>query len=203
MKAIFNRRMFSEKLITSDRLNQLGGIVHQFPKPGEYTGLNYNGKQECGSFVLTVSDNHKNSQVDIDLYSVNQQIGKFALAVGGYAVFYASQSSRGFSTVVYREAMKAKTEDKVFDSTSLKKGDLFYCHLLLPGKYTATNKIYKHEINILVSPLKIKSTYRELEPLTINVHSGGFKPQSAKIMAAQGLVFKVDTDSTISITRND
>ena len=65
------------------------------------------------------------------------------------------------------------------------------------------NKVNEYKTNIIVSPLKLKSTYEELEPMTINVHSRGFKPQSAKIMAAQGLVFKVDTDSTISITRND
>jgi len=201
MKALINTYAFRQTSIDSANLGVLGVVAHPISNDGEFEGSVFQNAVQAKTFHLTVSEQMKNKQADVDLFTLVAQCQRqrtryeepsYSMAENGYVVFFVSQGPGGFH-VLLKEQRKQKSR-RVFDSRKLQKGDFFIVSLLRPGIYEMAEKYAKAEGKITIAYPKIeKQPYVPKPPETVIVSEAGFKPSNLKLGAAQGVIFTIET----------
>jgi len=208
LKAFINWPIFTQTSIDSGSLTMLGSVLHNFSEPGIYMGTILQNNEAVSTFQLIVDKDSPATQVDIDLASLHQgkikhscsdDSKRFEVNPKGYAVFYVSRGSGGYSVVVGRldENEKARL---FFDSRELKEGDIFTATIIRPGLYTVTNIKTKSSGKIVVTyPKRGKVPFRPPRPKSIECNKDSLDPNKIEIHATQGQIYKIKTPSRIKI----
>jgi hypothetical protein len=114
---------------------------------------------------------------------------------GGYIVFYSSKGDEGFHVELSTgESEKAGSR---YTTQELKKGDIVMSLLMRPGSYQIADS-RKGKLDLLVDiPDDHTEHYRSLSsPNMVTLTEKGFVPSSIKTNPGQGLVIKLETDSS-------
>ncbi len=198
MKAVINRRLFTQTNLDSGALTILGTVVHRFAAPGEYQGTVLLDEQLVSTFRLLVDEHCSAMQLNIDLVSLDfQQSCDFVVNPEGYTVFQVSRGSGGYAVVVRHT--DEGYESQVFDSRALNKGDLCSATLLRPGIYRVTNAHTRAQGEIIVAYPNREALRCPLEPVAIECKANGFIPNRVETQSTQGLVYRFEIPSRIQI----
>jgi hypothetical protein len=203
MKAKLNRQLFEETLFDSGALGLTTSVVHQFAQPGVYAASVLRDGAHVGVFKFEVRGDASETQLDVNLAAVGQRKTDCDCGHGqalpvvspkGYVLFHATSGS-GWSVHV------GEGKKKTFDSERLTAGDMFALTLLEPTKYRMENKLggAKGAIDVSFSPADAKRL-GSLQPVMVTV-KGPFAPEAIKLVATQGLVFRVEAEARIVISR--
>lgn len=205
MKAFVNQHIFTQTSLDSGALTQLAVIVRNFPEPGAYLGSIFHREQSIGQFYLAIDPNSPEAQLNIDLATVgrgrhaeersdNTSSEHFVVSPKAYVIFHVSYGAGGFAVTVAKLGDTRETVEP-FDSRELTRGDLFAVTLIRPGKYTATNLNGTARAEIRVAyPQLGREPFSPGEPVRVECTNGGFEPSSIRIDAAQGQVYRVQTE---------
>ena len=207
MPALLDQNIFTQTNLDSAALTMLGAVLHCFGEPGAYRGVALrNGKAEA-AFTLRVDPGCAASQVNIDLATLARR-GRsscrgdseptFTVHPKGYAIFHVSQGAGGYA--VHVGSIADGPAPKVFDSRSLKAGDIFTATLMRPGTYRATNALNKTHAEIVVSyPTIGKTAYQPGPALSVECTGEGFSPKEIRLTPAQWQVFHCKTAAHLKI----
>ncbi|HET6943496.1 MAG TPA: hypothetical protein VFH89_15190 [Sphingomicrobium sp.] len=206
MKARLNRQLFEETIFDSGALGLTTSVVHQFAEPGVYAASVRRIGVHVGVFEFEVRGDATEMQLDINLAAVDRgerendcdcgpQRGLPVVSPKGYVLFHAT-SGGGWSVHV------GEGKKKAFDSERLTAGDMFALTLLEPTKYRMENALggAKGTIDVSFSPADAKRL-SSLQPVIVTLKSG-FAPEALKLVATQGLVFRVEAEARIVISRH-
>lgn len=205
MKARLNRQLFEETVFDSGALGLTTSVAHQFGEPGVYAASVHRGDVHAGVFEFEVRGDATEMQLDIDLAAVGRgerkkdcdcgpQRGLPLVSPKGYVLFHATSGS-GWSVHV------GEGKKKAFDSERLTAGDIFALTLLEPTKYRMENRLggAKGTIDVSFSRADAKRL-GSLQPVIVTL-KGAFAPEAIKLVATQGLVFRVEAEARIVISR--
>jgi len=205
MKARLNRQLFEETVFDSGALGLTTSVVHQFAEPGVYAASVRRDGLHVGVYEFEVRGDATQTQLDIDLAAVGRGERKKDCDCGpqrslpvvsqkGYVLFHATSGS-GWSAHV------GEGKKKMFDSERLTAGDMFALTLLEPTKYQMENKLggAKGTIEVSFSPADAKRM-GSLQPVMVTLKNA-FAPEAIKLVATQGLVFRVEAEARIVISR--
>jgi len=211
MQAVLNREVFSTRLFDSGALGVLASVIHQFAEPAIYGVVVRRGDIVVHTLSFEVSAASQNLQLDIDLAtSIRDRAGREesctcapagtekhgvmpremrpTVSPKGYVLFYVSRGEGGLSVQVGTN----RSNQPVFDSTTLGKGDLFALSLLAPTKYSMENRLGRARGMIEVSmPEAAFQSLADLEPIAVEATRDAFAPPDVKASSGQGIVFRV------------
>jgi hypothetical protein len=204
MKARLNRQLFEETVFDSGALGLTTTVVHQFTQPGVYAASVHRDGAHVGVFKFEVRGDASETQLDINLATVGQRKTDCDCGPGqalpmvspkGYVLFHATSGS-GWSVHV------GEGKKKTFDSKRLTAGDMFALTLLEPTKYRMENKLggAKGSIDVSFSPADAKRL-GSLQPVMVTLERA-FAPDAIKLIATQGLVFRIEAEARIVISRH-
>lgn len=203
MKAVINRHLFTQTDLDSGALTVHGTLIHSFSRPGNYLATILREEDIVREFPLTVELEHASQQVDIDLRSLDEPTSlggrgrDFSVGPGGRAFFYVSAGRGGYAVVVRGEEQKRSIE---FDSRVLRKGDYFVANLIRPGSYSMVEANSGSRGQITVDyPEPRRPRRPPLQPVSVVVAGGRFKPDKVKLQPMQGLVFVIQSESRLCI----
>ncbi|SFJ46150.1 hypothetical protein SAMN04515648_4164 [Phyllobacterium sp. CL33Tsu] len=205
MLANLNRQLFEATVFDSGALGLTTSIVHQFTVAGVYSATVRKDGKHMGNVSFEVRDDATSMQLDIDL-AKTQQGSKDGCCCGteagqpvsskGYVVFHTT-SGTGWSVHV------GEGKQASFDSTRLTKGDIFALTLLEPTRYGIENKLGSAKGSVTVEFSKGDAKrLSELKPVMVTAGKK-FDPENFKLIATQGLVFRIETDARIVISRKE
>lgn len=207
MQPTIRRDLFTQKVFDSASLGSLASVIHQFDCEGVYSGKALHAESPVGSFTFVVDEQSEVRQLSIDLSALaaSNDSGCCAgdtpkrrvVSPKGYVLFYASRG-RGYSVLVAEGDQKEPT----FDSSRLRAGDLFALSLLEPTTYSAADRIGggKADITVKRDPNRTRN-HKNLEPVYVEVKQGTMEPSGIELASAQGLVFRIGTDSRIVVQK--
>lgn len=210
MGAILNRQLFEATVFDSGALGLVTSVVHQFAAPGVYRAAVRRDGQDVGETAFEVRDDAAGLQLDIDLAATRPRAAGEddlccekqshaplpTVSTKGYVLFHALSGS-GWSVQV------GAGERTAFDSLRLTKGDMFALTLLEPTRYRIenTHSGAKASAEVSFSETDAKRL-GELQPLMVTA-GAAFEPKALKLVSTQGLVFRVEADARIIITRQE
>jgi hypothetical protein len=94
-----------------------------------------------------------------------------------------------------------KGDEDVFDSRQLGANDLFALTLLRPGRYELFNLEDKSRAEVVVSyPTPSREPRGLLAPVEVAVEQGAVRPNKIAVRPAQGLVFRINTRSRLTLS---
>ena len=210
MAPILNRQLFEATVFDSGALGLVTSVVHQFAVPGVYRASVRQDGRDVGETAFEVRDDATGMQLDIDLAKTQPRAageedcccGEQSPAVPptvspkGYVLFHASSGS-GWSVHV------GTGERTAFDSQRLTRDDMFALTLLEPTRYRVENTVSGARASAEVSfSTADANRLRELQPLMVTA-GAGFEPEQLRLVSTQGLVFRVQADARIVITRQE
>jgi hypothetical protein len=207
MQTTIRRDLFTQEVFDSGSLGPLASVIHQFDCEGTYSGKALHGESPAGSFTFVVDEQSEVKQLSIDLavLASGKHSGCCAgddakhrvVSPKGYVLFYASRG-RGYSVLVGEGNQRAPA----FDSSRLRVGDLFALSLIEPTTYSATDRIGGGKADLVVKrdPARTRNL-KNLEPITIEVKQGTMQPREVELASAQGIVFRIGTDSRIMVQK--
>jgi hypothetical protein len=205
MNVYVNHHIFTQTTVDSGALTQLGVVVRQFPRPGDYLGTIFHREQPVGRFYLSIDKSCPATQVNIDLATVGRDAGAegcsggvpaagFVVGPEGYVVLHVSHGAGGFAAAVAALGESREREAESFDSRALTAGDLFGVTLIRPGTYQVTNLDTEATAEIVVAYPRVgDQPFRPADPVAVQCTDSGFEPSSIQIEAAQGQVYQVQT----------
>jgi hypothetical protein len=207
MLAKLNRQLFEATVFDSGALGLTTSVVHQFTVAGIYAATVRKNGKPMGNVTFEVSDDAAAMQLDIDLAKSQGSLGNecccgshdgasHSVSTKGYVVFHTT-SGTGWSVHI------GEGKQATFDSTRLTKGDIFALTLLEPTRYKIENKLgtAKGSVEVGFTQADLKRL-SELKPVMVSVGKS-FDPEHFKLISTQGLVFRVETDARIVITRQE
>jgi len=205
MLANLNRQLFEATVFDSGALGLTTSIVHQFTAAGIYSATVRKNGKPIGNVSFEVRADATAMQLDIDLAKTQgSEKDDCCCTTGpaptvspkGYVVFHTT-SGTGWSVHV------GEGKHASFDSTRLTKGDMFALTLLEPTKYKIENKLgsAKGSVEVEFTKGDVKRL-SELKPVMVTAGKS-FDPDSFKLVSTQGLVFRIETDARIVISRKD
>jgi hypothetical protein len=202
MAATLNRQLFEATVFDSGALGLSTSVVHQFTAAAIYAASVRRDGKHTGDVTIVVSDDAAAIQLAIDLAKAQAGPGdphgggRQSVSTKGYVVFHTT-SGTGWS-VQLREGKRV-----VFDSTRLTKGDIFALTLIEPAHYKIENKLgsAKGSAEVRFTRADVKRL-SELKPVTVSVGKS-FDPEHFKLISTQGLVYRIETDARIVITRRE
>ena len=207
MQPTIRHDLFTQKTIDSASLGALASTIHQFGKPGFYSGQARQGETVAASFAFTVDEQSEVRQLSIDLSALTpgrsssccncDEPGDRIVSPRGYVLFYASRGHDYSVLVGERDHGKAE-----FDSSRLARGDLFAVSLLEPTIYTVSDLISggKADVTVKRDPACAKNI-KSVKPVYVEVKQGSMEPAKIELASGQGLVFRIETDSRIVIKK--
>jgi hypothetical protein len=210
MKAILNRQLFEATVFDSGALGLVTSLVHQFTAPGVYRASVRRDGRDVGETAFEVRDDAPAMQLDIDLAATKSRArgdddcccgepshpAPPTVSTKGHVLFHATSGS-GWSVHV------GLGERTVFDSLRLTKGDMFALTLLEPTKYRVENTQSGARGSAEVSFTKADAArLKELQPLMVTAGTA-FQPAELQLVSTQGLIFRVEADSRVVITRQE
>ena len=211
MKATLNRQLFKQSVFDSAKISATSSVVHQFCSDGEYSGTILQGNRVVGAFRFRVDNESDLMSYHFDLAALSAsqkrddkgdcccnepEKGIPTLSSKGYALFFASRGSN------YSVQVQAVDGKENYNSTVLEKNDLFALSLIEPVKYSLNNKQSgaAGEIEVTFTK-KDASRIRNLETIYVDVENEQFNPANIKLVATQGLVFRIKEKSQIIIQK--
>ena len=205
MFATLNRQLFEATVFDSGALGLTTSIVHQFTAAGIYSATVRRDGKPIGNVSFEVRDDSTATQLDIDLAKTQKRAEDDCCCTNkavpevsskGYVVFHATSGS-GWSVHV------GEGKQASFDSTRLTKGDIFALTLLEPTKYKIENKLGSAKGMVEVEFTKGDAKrLNELKPIIVTAGKS-FDPENFKLVATQGLVFRIETEARIVVSRKD
>ena len=207
MKARLNRQIFTQRVFDSGSLGVMASVAHPVQTPGRYPVMVRWNDEPIGSFIFQVSDSSEATQLTIDLAMFSARGGQRGLdeqtlpVLGpkGYVFFHVSAGSGGYSVQVGTPDGKEGVE---FDSRHLSEGDLFVLSLLEPTRYSMIDREggAKGEIYVTFDREDAKRL-SSLETVFVESRGRVFEPAEIKLVATQGLVFRVHKGSRIIVEK--
>ncbi|MEL6943029.1 MAG: hypothetical protein AAFO82_10195 [Bacteroidota bacterium] len=203
---MINKPAFKKTAYDSSFIGALTYTIHQLTKEGEHVATVYLNNQIISYFNINFDKEAKSDQVDIDLGTITPQSRVAyegnSIEVGGegYVVFYNSKNDNSYKIVIQR--MENKKMVKCFDSTKLKKGDLFVAYPIRPGKYHISGSSSKNvtELEVLYpSEEMIRKPGQIEQPIKLKSQESGFGMETAKIVPGQGIIFEFDDPAKVNI----
>jgi hypothetical protein len=200
MAAALNRQLYEATVFDSGALGLSTSVVHHVTTAAIYWASVSRDGKHTGDVAIVVSDDAAAVQLAIDLAKVQpgdpHGASRQTVSTKGYVVFHAT-SGTGWS-VQLRLGRRV-----IFDSTHLKKGDIFALTLIEPAHYKIENKLgsAKGSAEVRFTRADVKRL-SELKPITVEV-SKSFDPQHFKLISTQGLIYRIETDARIVITRRE
>jgi len=221
MKARINRQFLEQTSFDSSSPGELGVVVHQFDRPGEYVVTCREGKEIIDERRLSVTDEPLKAAPGPNQVAINfgrnlrgfassrtgqsegaqarEQDQRQVLAANGFATFSTSDTSGDYEVTVELADGKGKKRE-LFNNRRLESNDTFAVTLVRPGKYSVENTIAKAKGEITVAYPKIeKRRYRPPSPISVQCTKRGFEPSSVDLKPAQGIIFRFDIPSRIKI----
>ena len=204
MLATLNRQLFEATVFDSGALGLTTSIVHQFTAAGIYSATVRKDGKSMGNVSFEVREDAAAMQLDIDLAKTQKDAKDGCSATEaaptvsskGYVVFHTT-SGTGWSVHV------GEGKQVTFDSTHLTKGDIFALTLLEPTKYKIENTLGSAKGSVEVEFTKGDAKrLNELKPIMVTA-GNSFDPDSFRLVSTQGIVFRIETDARIVITRKD
>lgn len=199
-KAAFKKNTFN-----NNHIGALCYVVHQLQGTGNFRGSIFLGKELIQVFELNCSDDSNATQVDIDLGQLNSaslitDATSYTVGKEGYVLFYNSVGDAGYKIII-EQSIDSKWK-KCFDSTALKKHDLFVFMPMQPGLYEVCDPK-----NGCVTKLKVLYPNKKnaskraqiLKPLVINQSKDGYAlPRGElRILPGQGFMINSDVSHTV------
>jgi hypothetical protein len=206
MQPIIRHDLFTQSVFDSSSLGALAAVIHQFDRPGAYSGKALKGETPAGTFSFVVDEQAEVRQLSIDLSALaadknagcaGDEPTPRVVSPKGYVLLYASRG-RGYSALVG----EGDQREPAFDSRKLGAGDLFTVSLIEPTTYTAEDRIGggKADITVNLDPERAKN-FKHLEPVYVEVQQGSMEPSGIGLVSIQGLVFRIGTDSRIVVQK--
>ncbi len=198
MLTALNRQLFEATVFDNGALGLGTSVVHRFAVAGVYEAAVRKDGKHVGNVTFEVWDDAATMQLDIDLAMAERGMnaGRQSVSSKGYVVFHAT-SDTGWSVHI------CDGGQAIFESTHLTSGDMFALALLEPGRYRIENKLGSASGSVEVRFTKDDvRRLIDLKPVVVNVGKS-FGPQHVKLIATQGLVFRIEDDARIVITRQN
>lgn len=207
MQPTIRRDLFTQEVFDSGSLGSLVSVIHRFDCAGTYSGRVLRHGAPAGSFAFIVDPQSEARQLSIDLSEAAEgrhssccdgdDPSHWVVSPSGYVLFYASRG-RGYATLV----AEGDQRQPVFDSSMLRAGDLFALSLIEPTTYHATDRIGGGKAGIAVKrdPKRTRNL-RNLEPVYVEVGQGTMQPHEIEPASAQGIVFRINTESRIVVQK--
>ncbi|WP_027007143.1 hypothetical protein [Conexibacter woesei] len=116
------------------------------------------------------------------------------LARGGYLSITSSEPLPEHHVVV------TAGDEVVLDTRRLGPQSVFAVTLVRPGRYRLANAVTGHEAAVVVTYPEVgRARYRPPDPVEIECGAKGFGATSFKISPAQGIIFRLATESRIQL----
>ena len=207
MQPTIRRDLFTQEVFDSGSLGPLVSVIHQFDCEGTYSGRALRDGALAGSFTFVVDQQSEIRQLSIDLAvpaadkrsvcCAGDDSKHRTVSPAGYVLFYASRG-RGYSALV----AEGDQREPAFDSSRLRAGDLFALSLLEPTTYSAIDRIGggKAILTVKRDPKRTRNL-KNLEPIYVDVKQGTMQPHEIELASAQGIVFRIGTDSRIVVQK--
>lgn len=207
MLAALNRQLFEATVFDSGALGLMTSVAHRFTTAGLYAVTAKKVGARMGSATFEVREDATAMQLDIDLAMTQGPRGNGCssrtfdrapqiVSPRGYVIFHSSSGS-GWS------ADTGTGMESVFDSTRLTKGDIFALTLLEPALYKIENRLGSAKGSIEVCFTRADVTrLGELQPVLVTVGKT-LEPDHFTLISTQGLIFRIETDARIVITRQE
>ncbi|MDE1996841.1 MAG: hypothetical protein KGI75_30360 [Rhizobiaceae bacterium] len=209
MLATLNRQLFEATTFDSGALGLTTSVIHQFTAAGVYSASIRRDGKPMGTATFEVRDDATAMQLNIDLATTT--LGTSAadgcrcethdgiaqpVSTKGYVVFHAT-SGTGWSVHI------GEGKEVSFDSQRLQKGDIFALTLIEPTRYKVENRLGSAKGSVEVSFTQADAKrLHELNPVTVTVGKA-FDPDHVKLISTQGLIFRIETEARIVISRQE
>ncbi len=204
-----NRQLFEATVFDSGALGLTTSVIHQFTEPGIYRASVRRDGRHVGETMFEVHGDAARMQLDIDLAAAHPGRERKddcccgesddeppTVSPKGYVLFHAKSGS-GWSVRI------GEDEPAAFDSMRLTKGDMFALMLLEPTRYRIENAISQVRASAEVG-FSDADARRLSGLLPVTVDAGAaFNPEALKLVSTQGLVFRIESDARIVITREE
>ena len=229
MNAQINVELFRQINFDSGSLGVLASICHKFSTPGLYDGSVMRAGISVAEFELIVDARVQQTQVNIDLQSLlpsTVQSGSpsssrtiFQVKPEGYAVFYVSRGSGGFSILIRERRNGEPTDDQsnkadaVEDSKSkivsneqmwfliaryYRRGYVVIT-MLQPGRHSLRNAVNGATGTIRVGYPDRQRMNPFPPPVPIRCQQDMFNPNDFTVEPTQGQIYQIETPSRIKI----
>ena len=195
---------FTQTTFSSASLAGLCCIAHPVARAGAYTAQVWRGDRVVASVQLLVTESGGEAQANLDCSSLERAgrglasiaaVGRLALRVRGSLVVNAQQGD-GYRVVLHHGAGNAVE----WDSRRLQPGDVFSVVVLRPGAYAVNSGNATATFRALYpDPRRNKGKAPRFQPLGIGLTANGFHPREWEVHPGQGMVFRMDTQSELSI----
>jgi hypothetical protein len=205
MPARINTHALRQIQIESGSLGILGSLAHPLGDEGDYVGIVSKNDAQVAAFRLRVDGKVSVPQVDVDLAGLlpeakgraeRHREPAYVVTQKGYLVLLVSQGPGGFSVSVEKVATDKSKPQRVYDSRSLQRGDVFIVTPLRPGSYDMTDSVGKAKGHIRVAyPEVATGRYEPPAPVTVTVTERGFNPAKVELRAAQSVVFQIESSN--------
>ena len=217
MPAILDQRFLHQTQFDSAAPAGTAVVVHRFESEGEFQLLVHRGRTPLRQMRLNVqpapvgdgltpqpqSPDQRDAPpaaVALDIATLLrpgvQPLESTDLPGPGYLSLTSSQPIPEHHLVV----KAADSGGVVLDTRRLGPQSLFAVTLVRPGRYRLANTITGAEAAVVVTYPKVgKTPYRPPEPLEIDCGAKGFGASKFTISPAQGIIFRLSTESRIQL----
>ena len=110
-------------------------------------------------------------QVNVDFAKMNRPSSQsnFVISPKGYVLFHVSQGPGGYSVQVNR--LNDKVRNRIFDSRTLREGDIFIVTMIRPVTYSVTNINSGASGKIMLAYPHVPDVpYRPDDPISIQLY---------------------------------
>jgi|tagenome__1003787_1003787.scaffolds.fasta_scaffold20848882_2 hypothetical protein len=216
MSPILDQRFLHQTQFDSAAPAGTAVVVHKFESEGEFQLLLHHGRKPLRQARLNVQPDlayegdtaqaqapgrrDAPAAVALDIATLLrpgvQPVESTDLPGPGYLSLTSSQPIPEHHLVV----RERDGGDVVLDTRRLGPQSLFAVTLVRPGRYRLANTISGAEAAVVVTYPKVgKTPYRPPEPLEIDCGAKGFGASTFTISPAQGIIFRLSTESRIQL----
>lgn len=220
---VINTYALQHNPIESAKIGVLGSVAAVLQNEGNYFGTVLRDGYEVGNFRLVVTNNHPNTQADVDMAVMAKDVvpevkegccpsdedaaaqtsGQeqvYNVAKGGYMVLHASQGQGNFQVMVDFLPQGGSERVEFFNSDELRPGNIFIVTLMRPGHYQLRDHVQGRQGTINVSyPPAPTGDYVAPEPVQVQVNGGEFG--NLNLQPTQSIVFYVmQPRASLSVT---
>lgn len=187
-----NRPIFTQQVFRSTALTVLTSLFQRLPDAGNYDLIVRRDGVVVAHTSICAQESGCGSQTNIDLAKIDPPEGGYKVDAGGMIGFFVSEGGGSYTV---RITQVGEQEKRVIldNAESISEGAVFAVTLLRPGDYImrTLNGRSRGKINLrLPDDNDRKKGYRPSEAAMIEVDGkGNFKPNEAKLLTGQSLVF--------------
>jgi hypothetical protein len=217
MPAILDQRFLHQTQFDSAAPAGTAIVVHRFDSAGEFDLLVHRGRKQMQQIRLNVRPPAGGDSLTAEPEPPDQRDAPTAAAALDIATLLRPGATPLESTDLPGPGYLSLTSsqpipehhlivragdggDVVLDTRRLGPQSLFAVTLVRPGRYRLANTITGAEADVIVTYPKVgKTPYRPPGPLEIDCGAKGFGARTFTISPAQGIVFRLSTESRIQL----